>query len=87
MFYSLSDKFIELFDNYQISGQINFMRSKTEGVYIWKDIASDDYISIDLLTKRLSHKGFDYKITDWLKNKYIIPTTDIIDLNGEEPDD
>jgi hypothetical protein len=87
MFYSLSNEFINLFNNYQIGGQINFMRTSTAGVYIWRDIASDDYISVDIYTKRLSHKGFDYKIREWLKEKYIIPTSDIIDLDGEEFDE
>ena len=84
MFYSLSDEFLELFRNYKISGQINFMRTNTEGVYIWRDIASNDYISVDLYTKRLTHEGFDYKINQWLKDNLIEPADEIIDLDGEE---
>lgn len=91
MVYKITDLFIDQFKNNEICGQINFYQSGTEGVYIWRNIATMEFIQIDLNTKRLIHSGFDYKINDWLRNQYIYKDDsvdiNIIDLNGEEPDE
>lgn len=88
--YVLTDLFIDQFRNNEISGQINFYRSGTDGVYIWRNIASLEFIQIDFNTRRLIHAGFNYKIDAWVRDQLIYPDTNsddlkIIDLNGEEP--
>lgn len=92
MVYILTDLFIDQFKNNEISGQINFYKSGTDGVYIWRNIADMEFIQLDFNTRRLIHTGFDYKINSWLKDQLIYPdiNTDdlnIIDLDGEEADE
>ncbi len=88
--YALTDIFIDQFKHNEISGQINFMRSGTDGVFIWRDIASEEFILIDMVTKRLVHTGFNYKINEWYRDQLIYKADydmDIIDLNREESDE